>query len=219
LRSSNVDAYYLKATVPGKGELYRVRAGRFATRSQARELGEKLRRAGLIRDHFVARYEDSSSSPIAGTSQTPSSQTASSATAASTSTATSPRPLSERARVEFEARYWITNLKGAANISGAPGTEINLRSDLGLKDGNLPEARFIWRPNPKRKLKLDFIQISYDGANTLQRAIDYSGRTYLVGTKVLSSLEVKQVKFGYVWQSFNIKNRVKFGPQFEIRGL
>jgi hypothetical protein len=223
LRLSGADAYYLKATIPGKGDLYRVRVGRFATSGQARAMGDKLRRAGLFKDHFVTKYEEAPSGFEPGQSpgsanQPPASQT-SSAKPAAPALADSPRPLSERVKVKFEGRYWITNLKGAVNISGDPNTPINLRSDLGLQKGNLPEARFIWRPNPKRKLKLDFIQISYDGAGTLQQTIDYSRSTFLAGTKVVSSFEIKQVKFGYVWQSFNIKNRVKFGPQFEIRGL
>lgn len=61
LKSSGVDAYYLKSNIPGKGIFYRIRVGSFADASTAQELGEKLRRAQLIKDYFVARYEGSTS--------------------------------------------------------------------------------------------------------------------------------------------------------------
>jgi hypothetical protein len=57
LRGRGLDAYYVRASVPGKGVFYRVRIGRFATESQARALAEELRRSGLAVAHFVAKYE------------------------------------------------------------------------------------------------------------------------------------------------------------------
>lgn len=57
LKSSGVDAYYLKSEVPGKGLFYRVRVGNFTDQTAAQEKGEQLRRAQLIKDYYVARYE------------------------------------------------------------------------------------------------------------------------------------------------------------------
>lgn len=58
LKSSGLDAYYLESRVAGKGLVYRVRVGRYADPSAAQQSGEQLRRARVIRDYYVARYED-----------------------------------------------------------------------------------------------------------------------------------------------------------------
>jgi hypothetical protein len=57
LKAAGADAYYLKANVPGKGIYYRVRIGSFVDAATARESGEKLLHAHLIKEYFITRYE------------------------------------------------------------------------------------------------------------------------------------------------------------------
>jgi hypothetical protein len=70
LSAAGAAAYYLQATIPGQGTLYRVRTGRFAAQAQAKAHGEMLRRAGIITDYFIARYEAPPSQPETANSST-----------------------------------------------------------------------------------------------------------------------------------------------------
>jgi hypothetical protein len=45
--------------------------------------------------------------------------------------------------VEFEGRYWMTNLSAETRVTEAgKGTDIDLKSDLGIADKNFPSGRF-----------------------------------------------------------------------------
>lgn len=58
LRVRGVNAYWVKADVPGKGTYYRVRiGGQFANNRSATEFGQKLRTAGLIYAYTVFKYD------------------------------------------------------------------------------------------------------------------------------------------------------------------
>jgi hypothetical protein len=57
LKARGVEAYWIKSAVPGKGVLYRVRAGRFPTKAAARAYGQRLRQKGIIEEFFAADYE------------------------------------------------------------------------------------------------------------------------------------------------------------------
>jgi hypothetical protein len=57
LQAAGLSAYVVKSEVPGKGVLYRVRHGRFATLAKARQAGVALQSRGVIESFFVAPYE------------------------------------------------------------------------------------------------------------------------------------------------------------------
>lgn len=57
LKSNGVEAFWVKAEVAGKGVRYRVRIGRFAARAEAREVAEKTRGRGLIKEFILTNYE------------------------------------------------------------------------------------------------------------------------------------------------------------------
>lgn len=57
LKAKDVEAYVLKSQVPGKGTFFRVRAGMFANQNEARKYGALLQQKGVIRDYFVAPFE------------------------------------------------------------------------------------------------------------------------------------------------------------------
>src|SRR5262249_17258410 len=52
-----LDAYWVKAAVPGKGVCYRVRIGKFPGRQSARNYAERLRQSGLLDNYFIFAYE------------------------------------------------------------------------------------------------------------------------------------------------------------------
>ena len=57
LQASGLEAYCLKATLPGKGAIYRVRSGQFPKAVVAQQANEKLRSAQVIKDYLVTGYE------------------------------------------------------------------------------------------------------------------------------------------------------------------
>ncbi len=57
LQAAGLAVYVVKSEVAGKGTLYRVRHGRFATPAKARQAGTALQSRGVIESFFVAPYE------------------------------------------------------------------------------------------------------------------------------------------------------------------
>ena len=102
LRLSGADAYYFKAAIPGKGDFYRVRVGRFKTSSEARAMGDKLRRAGLAQAPFVTKYEGASSNFEPGQSAARATKHEPAARRSPTAPTAPPPLLSERAQGEKE---------------------------------------------------------------------------------------------------------------------
>jgi photosystem II stability/assembly factor-like uncharacterized protein len=60
LKSKRIQAYWVKAEVPGKGTRYRVRIGRFTSQSHAKAEAERTRSQKLIQDYLITTYEGSS---------------------------------------------------------------------------------------------------------------------------------------------------------------
>jgi hypothetical protein len=71
LKDRNVSAYIIKGVVPGKGIVYRIRAGIFSNRNEANRFGSNLQQRGVIAEFIVIPYEkpiDDSTSNSAPTS-------------------------------------------------------------------------------------------------------------------------------------------------------
>ena len=66
LKSQGQNAYWLKSSVPGQGVRYRVRIGRFPSRSAAQSFGARLKQQGVASDFYVALFEGASS-PLGST--------------------------------------------------------------------------------------------------------------------------------------------------------
>jgi len=126
-----------------------------------------------------------------------------------------------RPRVEFEGRYWITDLTAKAKVTESGiGTGIDFKDDLGLKDENFPDARFTWYTGPNSKLRLAYNQVAYDGDENIERTIEFGGSIYPVGTRVITDLDIKYLRLGWAWQFINIaKGKVKLGTLLEAKGL
>jgi hypothetical protein len=126
-----------------------------------------------------------------------------------------------RPKIEFEGRYWITELAAKGKVTGfGIGTEIDFKDDLGLKDEGFPDVRFTWHTGPKSKLRLAYTQVAYRGDEIIRRTIQFGGKTYTVGTRVKTALDVKYLSLGWAWQFIDIANgTVKFGTLLEAKGF
>ena len=126
-----------------------------------------------------------------------------------------------RIRVEFEGRYWVTDLtaEGKVTESGI-GTKLDFEEDLGIKDENLPEGRFTWYTGPNSKLRLTYTQVAYSGDKNIERTIEFGGKTYTVGTRVKTDVDLIYVRLGWAWQFIDIaRGTVKLGTLLEAKGF
>jgi sporulation related protein len=57
LKAKSISAYIVKSDVPGKGVFYRVRAGVFSNREDAKKYGANLQQRGLVSEFFITAYE------------------------------------------------------------------------------------------------------------------------------------------------------------------
>lgn len=57
LRAKGIEAYWVKADVPGKGTRYRVRLGRFKTQGDAKASGERAFNQKLIKEYIVTLFD------------------------------------------------------------------------------------------------------------------------------------------------------------------
>jgi len=129
--------------------------------------------------------------------------------------------LADDVKVEFEGRYWITNLSGSAKVvDHGIGTDIDFKSDLGLTNKNFPEGRFTWYTGPNSRLRLAYTQIDYSGDKDIARILEFNGKTYTLGTRVITDLKVNYLKLGWIWQFIHTADGVfKLGTVLEAKGF
>lgn len=127
----------------------------------------------------------------------------------------------QNAVVEFEGRYWMSNLSAEAKvIEQDRGTDINLKSDLGLGDKNFLSGRFNFFINPNHRLTLNYTPIRYDADSNIRRTVEFAGGTYSANTRVVAALNLQYLRFGWAYQFVNVEGgKFKFGTLFELKGV
>ncbi|MFH1355426.1 MAG: hypothetical protein ABIH19_04690, partial [Candidatus Omnitrophota bacterium] len=85
----------------------------------------------------------------------------------------------EDTKVEFEGRYWITDLDAKAQVdaAGIGGTRLDLKSDLGIGDEDFPEGRVTLNLG-SAKWRFAYMQVDYSGNQNLNQTITFKGKTY-----------------------------------------
>ncbi|MGE0449186.1 MAG: hypothetical protein AB7Q29_06325 [Vicinamibacterales bacterium] len=115
-----------------------------------------------------------------------------------------PRSLSdpatgERYHIEGEVNLWAPGADAVISSVGLgiPGTNINLKNDLGLTDQRMSDVRLVLRPFKKHKLRFQYTPIQYQQQADLVRDVVFQGQLYRVGLPVNSSLDWKAYRFSY----------------------
>jgi len=124
--------------------------------------------------------------------------------------------------VEVEGRYWFTDLDAKAKVttSGLSGTDINLKSDLGLKDEDMPDFRLTWNINENNSLRFAYTSVEYDGDKNVTKTINFDGKTYTAGARVISALDLDYYRLGWIWEFLNAADdKVDIGLLTEIKGF
>lgn len=122
---------------------------------------------------------------------------------------------------DFEARYWITDSTQRIKVTDdGIGTDINFKTDLGFVDKNFPEFRLTYRGQGRSALKIGYVQVNYAGDKNVQRTLDFSRETYTVGTRVISDLEIKNLRFGWAYQFVRAADgKFRLGSFVQTHGL
>lgn len=125
------------------------------------------------------------------------------------------------AQVEFQGVYWITDLTAKAKVvESSIGTDFDLKSDLGVKDEDFPEARLIWHTGENSKIRLTYTQINYSGEQNIAQSIEFKGQTYSANTLVKSELDIQYFRLGWINQFINLLDKkVGLGMIVELKGI
>jgi hypothetical protein len=130
-------------------------------------------------------------------------------------------PLFAQTSVDFAGRYWIPDMSGRMRVveQGGFGTDIDMRGDLGFSDTNFAQGAVTLR-HGRSQLTFRYTPIEYAGDQTVSRTIEFSGRLYMVGTRVVSDLEVKHLQLSWSYQFINVKDgALRLGPMVEANGF
>jgi hypothetical protein len=123
--------------------------------------------------------------------------------------------------VDLEGRYWFTNLDASTKVeSGSlPGTRIDVGQDLRVDDANIPEVRLTFSTSANSKLRLAYLQGSFDGDTTLSQSIQFAGTTFGASTRVDTDLDLYYGRIGWTWQFAAVPGIFKIGPLLELKGV
>jgi hypothetical protein len=122
--------------------------------------------------------------------------------------------------VDFVGRYWITQPGALIRVEAAGfGTDIDARRDLGFGDAGLPQGDFTWRRG-RSLVTFSFTPIDYTGDQTVTRTLDFRGRQYTVGTRVVSDLEINHLELRWAYQFVRLHDElVRLGPMVGADGF
>ncbi|HTM49192.1 MAG TPA: hypothetical protein VL285_10940 [Bryobacteraceae bacterium] len=119
---------------------------------------------------------------------------------------------------EIEGRYWFTKTDAQVRVERLGlATDVDLKKDLGTGDGGFPEAQVTWSPG-SNQLRFAFTPIRYSGDQDVNRTIVFGGRTYSLGTRVVSNVDVDALRL--TWTHFFLRTeRLRLGPLLEANGF
>jgi hypothetical protein len=114
----------------------------------------------------------------------------------------------EQFHIEGSAGWWwpSANINIGSEQFGNVGTDINLKSDLGLTDQRFSELHLVLRPALKHKFRFQYVPIQFVQETTLKRTVVFIGQRYSIGFPVKSALTWKAYRFAYEYD-FLVKNR------------
>jgi sporulation related protein len=167
-RAKNIPAYIVKSDVPGKGVFYRVRAGVFPNRDDAKRFGADLQQRGVISEFFVTPYENPAGE--AASAATPKSASQTKATAKPNQPAATPgnilgaagatsRPI---AKAQINPSPNSARNPAASSSTGAlrsapnPANNIDLSASVGEATASAPPSGFVRFRDPKIGYSFDY---------------------------------------------------------------
>jgi hypothetical protein len=107
-------------------------------------------------------------------------------------------------RVEVGAMFWSPTPELAINFNElreiGVEEEVDFVQEFGIEDKRFREFRVTLKPGRKHKIRFQYVPISYDPEIvTLQRTIEFGGRTFTVGLPADAEVEWTLWRLGYEW--------------------
>ena len=124
--------------------------------------------------------------------------------------------------VEFEARYWITDLHSGSvktKDNEITGNDVDFHDDLGLKANGSPEGRLSVFTGPNSQIRLTYNHLTFSGDKVLTRTVTFQNQTFATADRVITDLDIHYGRLGWIWQPLNIPGLLKFGGMFEVKGF
>jgi hypothetical protein len=167
-RAKNIPAYIVKSDVPGKGVFYRVRAGVFPNRDDAKRFGADLQQRGVISEFFVTPYENPAGE--AASAATPKSASQTKATARPNQPAAAPgnilgaapttsRPIAKAQTsppVNSATNPAASSSTGALRSAPNPANNPGLSASVGEATAPAPASGFVRFQDPKIGYSFDY---------------------------------------------------------------
>jgi hypothetical protein len=113
----------------------------------------------------------------------------------------------ENYHIEAGADFWFpsADMTIESEQLGIPGSQINLKDDLGLTDQRFRALQVQLRPARKHKLRFEYLPMEYTQTATLRTDLVFNGIRYRLGLPVNSTLDWKTYEFGYEYD-FIVRN-------------
>ena len=113
----------------------------------------------------------------------------------------------EKYHIEASAGFWFPNadITVSSEQLGIPGSQIDLKRDLGLTDQRFPVLSVELRPTRRHKFRLNYIPVDYTQTTTLAQDIIFNGIRYHLGLPVNSEFDWKTYEMTYEYD-FVVKN-------------
>ncbi len=169
LRAKNIPAYIVKTDVPGKGIFYRVRAGVFPNRDDAKRFGADLQQRGVVSEFFVTPYENPAGEAASAATLKSASQTKATArpnqpaaTPGNTSGAVPTAPNRPIAKAQTSPPVNSATNPAASSPTGAlrsapnPANNPGLRASVGEAPASAPPSGFVRFQDPKIGYSFDY---------------------------------------------------------------
>jgi outer membrane protein len=123
--------------------------------------------------------------------------------------------------VSFKAGYISLNPDGifAVNSGGIPGTKVDFDDDLNYDDSEELFAEIALNLGNFR-LAAGYLPIDFSGEGNLNQTLIFNGRSFLVNSKVSSSVDMDIYDLGLTWNILNIDDlpvRVQLGPELSVK--
>ena len=113
----------------------------------------------------------------------------------------------EKYHIEAGADFWFPSADVVVESEqlGIPGSQIDLKRDLGLVDTRFRALQVQLRPARRHKLRFEYLPVEYVQTATLKTDIVFNGIRYRLGLPVNSDFNWKTYEFAYEYD-FVVKN-------------
>ncbi|HUS58068.1 MAG TPA: hypothetical protein VM141_05390 [Planctomycetota bacterium] len=124
-----------------------------------------------------------------------------------------------RATLELEGRWWMPSFEGEARVTEAGiGTKVDLVDTLDLSDESFFMGRVTWYiGNTNHRIRASYIPISYSGDTRIDQRFEFDGRTFSIGDRVVTELDMQYGTLGWAWPITIAQSVFSLGPQIDIK--